>query len=225
MPNVDDVLTTARTHLNDDNAINWPDDNILPKFRAAFQDLQVELTINDVEILTEVSSELVVPAGTTDLTTVTGYPTDLISPTWLKEKQTDEDISFYIDMTPVDFIPMVAQDVRLVWWSWAKNKVLLLGALNNVDVTMRYQRRLTVPTLLSDDVVVLLSESYLAYQTAALCFQSAKDYRGADRMFQMAAFALDRVINTYITRDMQIMPTKRRAYHRRNAFRDIARNV
>lgn len=222
---VDDVMMAARTHLNDDQAINWPDPNLRPKFQEAFRDLQLELELNGIQVVNEVSADITVTAGTTDLSLMAGYPTDMISPTWMKEKQVDETDAFLISMTPIDFIPNVDQDITLNWWSWQMNKILLLGALNDVVVQLRYRRRLTLPELNSDDIGVILGESYLSYRTAALACNAAKDQRGQMYNDSRASDNLSKLITYYTTYEKQMLPAKRMPYHRRNWFKNSIRSI
>ena len=221
----DQVMMSARTHLNDDSAINWPDPNLLPKFQEAFRDLRLELELNGIQVTNEVSADITVPQSVTDLTTVTGYPTDLITPIWMKEKQVGETDAYLISMTPIDFIPNVDQDITLNWWSWQKNKILLLGALNDVIVQLRYHCDLTLPKLNSDPIGIILGESYLSYRTAAMAFASVKDFTSADRMDMRAETNKAKLIQFFTTYEKQLLPAKRQAYHRRNWFKNAIRSI
>lgn len=221
----ENVLTGARTHLNDDSAINWPDPNLIPKYQEAFRDLRLELELNGIQVIDEVSVDITIPQGVTDVTTVTGYPTDLITPIWMKEKQVGETDAYFIDMTPIDFIPNVDQDITLNWWSWQQNKILVLGALNAVVVQIRYRRDLALPKLNSDSTGVILGESFLTYRTAALAMASVKDYIGADRMDARAEMNKGKLIQFFVTYEKQMLPAKRQAYHRRNWFKNAIRSI
>jgi len=221
----DDVLMAARTHLNDDSAINWPDSRLMPKFQEAFRDLQLSLELNGIQVLNEVTADLTVNAGVTDLTTVTGYPIDLITPIWLKEKQVNEDDSFLTSMTPVDFIPNVDQDITLNWWSWQSNKILLLGALVAVMVQLRYRRKLVVPTLNSQDIGVIQGETFLSYRTAAIALGSIKDYQGRDEMNSQANMRLGDLMAFLTNHESQMLLAKRQPYHRRNWYRNVIRSI
>jgi len=225
MANVDSCLMGARTHLNDDSAINWPDTRLLTKFTEAFKDLQMQLEGNGIQVLDEVSADLTVPQGVTDLTTVSGYPTDLISPIWLKEKQVGEDDSFLISMTPVDFIPNVEQDITLNWWCWRMNKILLLGALNDVIVQIRYRRKLAVPTKNSDDIGVIQGENFLSYKTAAIAYNSIGNFKMGSFMEEAANSRLADLIAYYVTYEKQMLIAKRQPYHRRNWYRNVIRSI
>jgi len=220
-----DVMTAARTHLNDDSAINWPDPNLLPKLQEAFRDLRLELEVNGIQVIDEVSADITVTAGTTDLSTATGYPTDMITPIWMKERQVGETDAFLISMTPIDFIPNVDQDITLNWWSWQMGTIKLLGALVNVVVQLRYRRDLLVPKLNSSTIGVALGESFLSYRTASIAFNSAKDFASGDRMETKAQMNLVKLIKFFTTYEKQLMPAKRQPYHRRNWFKNAIRSI
>lgn len=218
---VDQVMMSARTHLNDDSAINWPDPNLLPKLQEAYRDLILELELSGIQVLQELSVEMTVPTNTLDLTTIGTYPTDLISPIALNEKLVGETDDFFIQMSPKDFIPNVVQTTRLSYWSWRQNKIWLLGALNATIVQIQYRGNLTVPELNSSVIGINLGESYLSYRTAAIACNSAKDYKGRDEMNAIASLNLAKLLKYYITYEKQLLPTKRIPYHRR--FRRLMR--
>lgn len=212
MPTFADILNQARTHLDDDKAINWQDYRLLPKLVAAYDELKATLQLNGDQLTKEVSSIMTVNAGVTDLTTVTGYPTDLVEPIWLKERQTGGTDQDFADMTEVRFIPNVQQQTTLNFWCWRTNKVLLLGALNSVQVQLRYRRNLTDPSLISASLDVIQGEIYLSYRTAALAMNSiGKDGTNLAKTAQMN---LDMIIGLN-SKKAQNLPTKRIGYHRR----------
>ena len=221
----DQVMMSARTHLNDDNAINWPDTSLLPKLQEAFRDLRLELELNGIQVIDEVSADITVNAGVVDLATATGYPTDMITPIWMKEKQVGETDAYLISMTPIDFIPNVEQDTTLNWWSWSMGTIKLLGALNAVVVQLRYRRDLIAPKLNSDNIAVAMGESFLSYRTAAMAFSSVKDFTSADRMDARAEMNKSKLIQFFVTYEKQMLPAKRQAYHRRNWFKNAIRSI
>ena len=85
-----DVFKQARTLLNDDDAVNWPDYRLHSKAIVAFEELEAELIIAGIPIIQAVSTVITVPAyvfpvpsnatPVIDLSTVSGYPTDMIIP-------------------------------------------------------------------------------------------------------------------------------------------------
>lgn len=219
------VLDLARTHLNDDGALVWQDPKLFPKFQEAYRSLLLEMQLAGLPLLMEVNANVTINAGVTDFSTVVGYPTDMILPLWMKEKMVGEIDANFIDMVPIDFIPNVQQDVRLIWWSWIQGKIIFLGALNPVVVQLRYRSTLSVPTDNSQDTKVPQAEFYLAYQTAGLALQSTSNGAAqAAIMFKAADMYLDKFIRFNI-RGQQRLPAKRRAYHRRYAWGNVIRGM
>jgi hypothetical protein len=84
------VLDSARVHLNDVGKTIWPDSVLLPFLQEAHRELRVEVVLNGIPVTNEVTGVLSVPAQTTDLSSVVGYPLDMIVPIWLKERQVGE---------------------------------------------------------------------------------------------------------------------------------------
>lgn len=210
-----DVLVAARTHLNDDEGIIWPDQKLFPKLREASRQLQLALVANGVPIIHEVSVVLSVPTNTLDLTTVTDYPVNLVQPIWLKERapgQLDRD---FIDMTEVDFLPQTLQQRTLSWWCWQRQKLLTIGAYQDREVLIRYKAALKLPQEATDNVGPYFGEIYLSYKTAALAVGSITP-RDTDKLTYLHAqadSALDDLLNLAAI-SAQNLPTKRRPYHR-----------
>lgn len=208
------VLESARIHLNDEMGLLWPDNRLLPKFQEAHRELKNELILNGIPVVHEVSATLTVPAGATDLTTVTNYPSDMLIPIWLKERQVGQQNVDFTDMLQVNFIPNTQQEVYLNYWAWIEEKIMLLGALNDVEVQIRYTRELTVPLEVNTTIGVLLGETFLSYRTSALAALSVKDY---DQAQALDAIAKDNLLNviTFNVKGLQNIPGRRRPYHRR----------
>lgn len=211
------VLDSARSHLGDDDATLWTDPKLMPKFQQAHRALQLQLILAGVPVINAVSSVLSVPIGMTDLSLAVGYPLDLIEPIWMKERAQGELTQDFYDMTEVDFIPSVVQSTELCYWCWYQQKIIFLGALQNREVQLRYRRNLTTPTIVTQDIGVLLGELYLSYMTAYLAKGSVS--KGGVDFQQLATMYLDQVIRAAV-KEMQNLPAKRRPYHRgRNHIR------
>lgn len=208
------VLESARIHLNDEMGLLWPDNRLLPKCQEAHRELKNELILNGIPITHEVSAILTVPAGTTDLTTVTNYPSDMLIPIWMKERQVGQQNVDFTDMVQASFIPNTQQEIYLNYWAWIEEKIILLGALNDVQVELRYMREIAVPVEVNSPIGVLLGESFLSYRTAALAALSIKDYQQAQALDMIAKDNLLNVI-TFNVKGLQNIPGRRRPYHRR----------
>jgi len=214
-PQAGDILVAARTHLNDDEGIIWPDQKLFPKLREAHRQLQLALVANGVPIVREVSAIFKVPAGTKDLTVLPAYPDDLVQPIWLKERapgQTDRD---FIDMAEVDFLPQVLVDRRLIYWCWTGQKIMTISSYADREVMIRYKKALKIPQEATDNVGPFFGEIYLSYKTAALAVGSItpRDENKLEFLTLQADSSLEDLLKL-AAMSAQNLPTKRRPYHR-----------
>ena len=213
-----DVFKQARTLLNDDDATNWPDYRLKTKAIVAFEELEAELIVAGIPIINAVSVIITVPAqtiddDTLDLSTVTGYPTDMILPIEMKERQIEDKNCAFVDMVEVDFIPNIDIDVFLHYWCWYQNTIILRGALNSTQVQLRYQRYLPVPDVNTDSLIVPLGQLFIANRVAALAYQSMGNRQMCLDLSATASLNLNRILDMNI-KELQDLPAKRRPYHR-----------
>lgn len=218
VPQLAHINNEVRVLLNDEEATNWTDVKIRKKVAMAFEELEAELVLAGIPIIQSVSTIMTVPImniddNNLDLSTVSGYPTDMILPIWLKERQVGEMNRDFVDMVECDFIPNVDIQITLSYWCWIDGTILVRGCLNETQVQLRYQRLLTVPELNTDSIIVPLGQLFLAYRVASLCAESINDTARADRWRQTASVNLDKIMRMNI-RQLQDLPAKRRPYHR-----------
>lgn len=212
-----DVLDSARTHMADVFASDWTDPEILAKFQEAHRELQLQLFSAGLPMMQNVSPVITVPPNTTDYTTCTGYPTDILLPTWIVERLPGQDASSFVDMTPRDFLPFIDPDqTRLIYWAWQQYKVQFIGCTSPVETQMRYRCGIAIPQLNTDPIGILQGETYLSFRTAALCLEQMP---GQEALAQTRnAEAMDhigRIVQLNVTLQAQMLPTKRQPYHRR----------
>lgn len=220
------AIATARTHLNDEQGSLWPTQKIMPKLRAAYNEMLNELVRNSVPIVNAVSTIMTVVANTIDdnnldlsnpvnLSAGT-YPTDMIEPIWMKERAVGQANKDFVDMTKVDFIPNISlSNVQLIWWSWIGQKIIVRGATSPVQIQLRYRKLLSPPNTVTDDLIVTLSDTYLGAETAYLCLVSLPDYdKGvAKALKDLSERNLDNIIAEAV-KGLSNLPAKRRPYHR-----------
>lgn len=219
------VVSSSQAHLNDVGGTIWTYATLLPFLQEAHRELRSKVILNGIPVIDEVTGVISVPAGTTDLTTIAGYPTDLIVPIWMKERQQgDPNNSDFIDMTPRDFIPNINQDIWLYWWCWRGEKIFLVGSLNNEEVQLRYRRQIPTPVVAGDSVGWLGAENFLSYRTAALACNSIGEGEKGQSLSQQAEINMDIVIRLNV-KQLQTMPARRRPYHRRFANNNIIRGM
>lgn len=214
----DQVLTLARTHLNDDTASIWPDWRLIPKLQAAQLELFGEIYKITGQATMGSTGFLSIPASPTDGTSVTlnaisGFPTSFISPIYLREKLSSEPFTSYVPMTQVDFLPIMAKGPLSRFWSWDQGLIAVPGGIGTTNIIFRYLAKLTPITYITDDVVVDGAENFLAYRTAALALSSVN---GADKQkIQELKDGAERDKDAYITvqiRQKQNMPMRQRGY-------------
>lgn len=162
------VLTTARTYLNDDAATQNPDNTLIPKVQEAHRELQEELWVVGSPIVRAQSTALVVTAGVTTLSPSSSpaLPADLLCPTQLFESPNN---SVWSPMTEAYYIPLGYTAVAtLNWWSWRQENIIFGGATGSVYVIIQYRKLIPIPVLVTDPIGILFGESFLAVRAAAL---------------------------------------------------------
>jgi len=215
-----DVLAQVRAILNDEEGANWPDQKLLKKAKFAFEEFEAELLLYGIPLLNTTVIKMTVPKLAPsfidqdfDLSTLSGYPTDMILPIWMKERILNEKRENFVDMVETSFIPNVSIDQALRYWTWREGRIYLLGALLDNEVQIRYQRLLPVPGVNTDTVFVPLAQLFIAYRTAALCMESIKDRQAKIDLNEQAVYNLDRLLRLFV-KQQQNVPAKRRPYHR-----------
>lgn len=213
-----DVFARARALLDDDEGVNWPDQKLRFKLTQAFEELQAELILAGIPIIKGVSVILTIPPMpfddvNVDMSTVAGYPTDMILPMWMKERQLGDTNQDFVDMIECDFIPNIDLDIYLHYWAWFQNTIMLRGALNPVQVQLRYQRLIPTPGVNTDSIIVPLGQLFLSYRVAALASASVGDLARKTDFTATADKNLDKIMRMNI-KQLQDTPAKRRPYHR-----------
>ncbi len=198
-----EALQIARSLLNDDVALSWPDAVLFPKLQIAHRELQAKLQLHSIPaIKTETSSAITVAAGATDLGV--SQPTDLILPIWLKERAVGESTEDLINMVEVQSLPSIAQDSTLRYWVWMSQKLQFVGATVNREVVIQYTKIITVPTIQSSDLGFTNSELYLGARIAYLATKDESYAVQAER-------ALSDIIGIHV-KALQGVAHRRRPY-------------
>lgn len=218
------AVASAQAHLNDVGATIWPYSVLLPFLQEAHRELRARVTLNGIPVIDEVSAVLPVPAGVNDISTILTYPSDIIIPIWMKERQQGQANDDFIDMTPRDFLPNVNPDIWLFWWCWRNEKILTLGSLNNEEVQIRYRRQIPTPNNAGDSLGWLGAENYLSFRTAALACNSIGEIIKGQGLTAMADANMDLVIRLNV-KQIQSLPARRRPYHRRYSNNSIIRGI
>ena len=243
------VLDSARSHLNDELGLNWPDHKLFPKLQEAHRELQSSLVLAGVPLIDTTSLVITVPPfvnedGNLNLSTgvdssgspfimmddgfgnlvlnpsaTPNYPTDIIEPLDLFERQVGQYRVDFVKMNQVEFLPDYSKDTFLRYWSWNGEAIILLGATVAVQVKIHYRRQLQIPTVNSDSIGVTLGETFLSYKTALLALQSADFNTNVKTLSYLEGQSekfLSKIVRINI-KEMQNNPVKRIPYHRQKA--------
>lgn len=224
MPSVTAVeaMRFARTMLNDEQGNTWTDYRLFPKLRVAYSEMLNKFLTSGLPITNQTSSIMNVPAVTIDdnnldLSTVAGYPTDMLEPVWMKERALGQANKDFVDMTQVDYVPQVSlSGIQLIWWCWIHGTIMVRGATTIVQVMLRYRRQLAAPKYITDDLIVPLAETYLGPETAYLAMSSipSPDQTVLMNIKTVAEANLEEIVAQAVNGGLQNLPAKRRPYHR-----------
>ncbi len=132
------VLTTARTYLNDDNATIFTDPVVIPKIQEAHRELQEELWVvgsplvrGQSAVLTYVTAGQVLPA----------MPADFLCPTALFENASGSTVvsAGWTPMTEAFYVPLgTALTGTLGWWVWQQETITVAGASAKLMRVFKY---------------------------------------------------------------------------------------
>lgn len=184
-----EVLTTARTYLNDDNASMFPDPVLIPKIQVAHKELQTKLWVNNSPIVRAQSSPMTVPSSftPTNLTTLNpaGYPDDLLLVSAAFEANIGS--TQFSPLTEVNYFPpdYVAGAV-INYWANQAEQIMLAGCINSRLVILQYRKSLPVPVIATDSIGILFGEIFLAPRAAAIAAASVGKQDAAAALTKMA---------------------------------------
>jgi hypothetical protein len=165
------VLQTARTLVNDDLATVFTDPVLIPKIQEAHRELQEQLWLAGSPIVREQSDPINVAIGVSALTSTAGLPADLLCPIELHDNIAGASLASggWSPLTETFFIPLGYQPANvLTWWAWRKEILYLSPATAARVLTIKYRRKVNIPDLKTDEIGILFGELYLAARSAAL---------------------------------------------------------
>lgn len=160
------VLTIARGLLNDpDPGAIYTDTKLIPLLDLSSRELQLMLFGIDSVELEEISALLTVPANTTKLNDVAGYPTDLLEPVRLAERASGS-TDFFSPMQPTDWEPDLIPDNWIKYWVWRESELKINPSTSVQQVKLFYLKSLGIITSPGSTIPIPQSEVWLAYKTA-----------------------------------------------------------
>jgi hypothetical protein len=211
MATVSDAFKSARSLLNDDAAISWSDAVLLPKLQEAHRELLLELELNHIPVIRAVSSIIIVPAGSTDLGD--NQPADMAEPTDMYERDVGSSLDDFVEMVELADVPNVSPVESLLYWVWEGERIKFVGATEDREVRIRYRKKITTPTINTDDLGFLFAELYIGPRVAALA-------SGNDKFTMQARDNLDKIIQMNVV-GQQSMPVRRLPYRKGHLLQRI----
>lgn len=228
---VGQVTNLVRSLLNDAPG-NWATDAVLlPYLNDSYLTVQKKISNSGGDLFIQDDVLLVVAAvpanlqdpGTqvvlNDATPVPNQlPSDLLEPLklWERPNLSTQDFVEMTDVTSHGGLPSNIQGQSLQFWEWRADGLYFVGATQDTQIRLRYNRAL--PTLAGPTDVILIrgSQNALAHATAALV-GFARGSPLADKMEQLFSDSIDDVILENVRRNQN-------AGVRRKGFRQRQRN-
>lgn len=221
------VTTLARALLNDQQGATFTDAFLMTYVSAAYRKTQDKLKnlgqttfINDEYLLTVKAIAAIDPSAQVAITDATAppnqLPVDLIFPQHLWERPAGsvESFSEMIDMTEHGGLPSEPQGQELIYWEWRSDGIYFLGALQDVQIRLRYTKMLADPTSPSSQLQIRNCVNAVGIVTAALAALA----RGVPQAEKLDALATDALfdLGNQSTRRSQKTGRRRRSYGRRS---------
>jgi hypothetical protein len=195
-------------------------DQVLLNFaNKAYRKVQARLMQAGSRSQTTEVEFLNVPQGTLSITDSTDpqLPVDFLAPRLLWDRITGTQFYNQNPMTPVDFVPNVAQGSTNRVYAWYEDGIYFLGALNATDIRMRYS--VAFPDVSGGDGFFTIRgcEDCIASKTAQLAAAS-RGSQAAGQFEQQFEQDIQELLNVQ-AHARQYQPSRRRpSNRRRNAY-------
>jgi len=223
------ITQLARSLLNDSAGNLFTDGVLIPYVNAAYR--KVQRALANVGAATFVSDNvtLLVPAvaaadaslqvSITDATAPPNQlPTDLLRPDKLWERPSGSTNNFLemTDLTAHGGLPSRPQGSTLSVWEWRADGIYFLGATQDTQVRLRYEKALPDLTDATSNVLIRSAQECLGYWTAAMA-SMARGSPLADKWDAAGDDALEDMINATARREQQTV-RRRRPYSWRRGY-------
>jgi hypothetical protein len=206
------ITSLVRSLLNDAAGNLFTDGVLLPYTNAAYRKVQRALaniqsgTFLSDDVLLVVSAVAGVdPTLQVSITDATAppnqLPTDLLVPLklWERASGSSDDFVEMTDLTNHGGLPSQEQGVCLEFWEWRADGLYFIGATQDTEIRLRYQKCCPDLTDATSPVLVRNAQEAIAYFTAAMASaargapQAARwDDAGADALEDLLARAAQR---------------------------------
>lgn len=226
------ITCLVRSLLNDAAGNLFTDAVLLPYANSAYRKVQRALAnVNSGTMLSD-DVLLVVPAvaqtdaslqvSITDATAPPNQlPTDLLVPLklWERLNLSCDDFVEMTDLTGHGGLPSQTQGECLDIWEWRTDGLYFLGATNDTQIRLRYQKAFPDLTDSTSPVLIRNAQEAIAYFTAAMA-SAARGAPQASRWDEAGADALEDLLLRAAQRE-QYTTRRRRPYTWRSGYGPI----
>lgn len=172
-----DVMDEAAgVFLNDAAKSTFTYVAMLPHLKKANEFLQNLLIACGVEVQRQTSAVITLAATTysdvstpIDLSASIGYPSDMLLPINLRERDGGSLSQTFIPMYERDWEPDLKPVSSLTYWAFRNNKIYVPQVTSSRNILINYWRELTSITSANSNEEVAGAKNYLSAKTAELC--------------------------------------------------------
>jgi hypothetical protein len=192
------------------------------KAQRVLSNIQAGSFLTDNVLLVVPAIAAVDPSAQVSITDATAppnqLPTDLLVPVkiWERANLSSDDFMEMTDLTDHDGLPSEPQGQNLRFWEWRADGIYFLGATQNTQIRLRYQKSYPDFTDATSPVLIRQSQEALAYAAAAMA-GAARGAPQAERWDAAAADALEDLVARATQREQQT-GRRRRPFSSRTGF-------
>jgi len=223
------ITALVRSLLNDAAGNLFTDTVLLPYANSAYRKVQRAIGnagggafIQDDALLVVTAVTAVDPSLQVSITDATAppnqLPTDLLVPVkiWERPNLSTDDFAEMVDVSQHGGLPSREQDTTLSIWEWRADGLYFLGATQDTQIRLRYNK--AYPDFTDDTSPVLIrnAQEAIAYATAALAGW-ARGSPLSERWDEAAADALEDLLSAAVRRE-QNSQRRRRPYSWRTGY-------
>lgn len=207
--------------LNDTAKVNFTYTAQLPFLRRANEILENLMLSNGVSIQKQISAVVSVVSSTSniDLSAKSGYPSDMLLPIRLWERDGGTTQQFDV-MTEKEWEPEVQVGSSITYWTFRNNKIYTPGTTSTRDIKIDYWRQLSAVTAAGDNEEVSGSKTFLAAKTAEMCARYiGQNTDMADSLLQIEVVPAQALLEGIWVKNSQGNRSRRKRFQRpRSAY-------
>jgi hypothetical protein len=211
-----EVMDEAAALMNDAGKLTWGYTQLLPYLQRAYRTLELNLFLNGVRSLQELSLVTFVPAFTSEVV----LPPDFVQPIAIGERAAGSDDGY--NMVTESAWDQDLKVDSIYYWVWREDGLKVNAPNLDREILIRYRKGLTTILGENSNISILLSKPYLSAKTAANASAfGASNMERAGVLNTEANDCLTMLINSEI-RNQQGLRFRRRPYgHGRRARRGL----